>query len=198
MSSFPSAFAAVITRMSPSFAGSPVAARKMGERQEIFARRKDGAEFPAEASIAKQEIDGRRVFMVVLRDVTERKQAEAALARANSELENRVAERTRELEAEISRREAAHAALVQAQRMEAFGQLTGGVAHDFNNLLTIVTGNLELLADTTQPEASRTLLKRAADAADMGAALTKRLLTFARRRRLSPQVARHQRSGARR
>jgi len=170
------------------FAGSPVAARKMGERREIFARRKDGAEFPAEASIAKQEIDGRHVFMVVVRDVTERKLAEAALARANSELENRVAERTRELEAEISRREAAHAALVQAQRMEAFGQLTGGVAHDFNNLLTIVTGNLELLADTTQPELSRTLLRRAADAADMGAALTKRLLTFARRRRLSPQV----------
>jgi PAS domain S-box-containing protein len=170
------------------FAGSPVAARKMGERQEIFARRKDGAEFPAEASIAKQEIDGRRSYMVVVRDVTERKLAEAALASANSELENRVAERTRELEAEISRREAAHAALVQAQRMEAFGQLTGGVAHDFNNLLTIVTGNLELLADTTQPELSRTLLRRAADAADMGAALTKRLLTFARRRRLSPQV----------
>jgi PAS domain S-box-containing protein len=170
------------------FAGSPVAARRMGERREIFARRKDGAEFPAEASIAKQEIGGRRAFMVVVRDVTERKLAEAALARANSELENRVAERTRELEAEISRREAAHAALVQAQRMEAFGQLTGGVAHDFNNLLTIVTGNLELLADTTQPELSRTLLRRAADAADMGAALTKRLLTFARRRRLSPQV----------
>ena len=171
-----------------SFAGAPVAARRMGERQEIFALRKNGAEFPAEASIAKQEIDGRRVFMVVLRDVTERKQAEVALARANSELENRVAERTRELEAEISRREAAHAALVQAQRMEAFGQLTGGVAHDFNNLLTIVTGNLELLSDTTQAEASRTLLRRASDAADMGAALTKRLLTFARRRRLSPQV----------
>ena len=170
------------------FAGSPVAARKMGERQEIFARRKDGTEFPAEASIAKQEIDGRRVFMVVLRDVTERKQAELALGRANAELENRVAERTRELEAEISRREASHAALVQAQRMEAFGQLTGGVAHDFNNLLTIVTGNLELLSDTTQAEASRRLLKRASDAADMGAALTKRLLTFARRRRLSPQV----------
>ena len=170
------------------FGGSPVAARRMGERQDIFARRKNGAEFPAEASIAKQEIDGRRVYMVVLRDVTERMEAEAASTRANSELEKRVAERTRELEAEISRREAAHAALVQAQRMEAFGQLTGGIAHDFNNLLTIVTGNLELLADTKQPELSRTLLKRAADAADMGAALTKRLLTFARRRRLSPQV----------
>jgi PAS domain S-box-containing protein len=170
------------------FAGSPVAARRMGERQEIFARRKDGSEFPAEASIAKQEIGGRRIFMVVLRDVTERKQAQAELARANTDLERRVAERTRELEAEIRRREEAQAALIQAQRMEAFGQLTGGVAHDFNNLLTIVTGNLELLSDATETDASRKLLKRAADAADMGAALTKRLLTFARRRRLSPQI----------
>ena len=170
------------------FSASGVAARKMGERQEIFARRKDGSEFPAEASIAKQDIGGRRIFMVVLRDVTERRRDQAALARANTELEARVAERTRELEAEIVRREEAQAALIQAQRMEAFGQLTGGVAHDFNNLLTIVTGNLELLGDAAQTDSARALLKRAADAADMGAALTKRLLTFARRRRLSPQV----------
>ena len=170
------------------FSGSPVAARRMGERQEIYALRKDGTEFPAEASIAKQDIGGRRIFMVVLRDVTERKRAQAELAKANSELEERVAARTRELEAEIRRREEAHAALIQAQRMEAFGQLTGGVAHDFNNLLTILTGNLELLGEETRDPAHRKLLKRAVDAADMGAALTKRLLTFARRRSLSPQV----------
>ncbi|MFA5898542.1 MAG: PAS domain S-box protein [Hyphomicrobium sp.] len=170
------------------FAASPVAARRMGERQEIFARRKDGSEFPAEASIAKLEIAGRTIFMVVVRDVTERKQAQAELAQANSELETRVADRTRELEAEIGRREATQAALIQSQRMEAFGQLTGGVAHDFNNLLTIITGNLELLGDANDEASARLLLKRAADAADMGAALTKRLLTFARRRRLTPQV----------
>ncbi|KWT65262.1 two-component hybrid sensor and regulator [Hyphomicrobium sulfonivorans] len=170
------------------FSASRVAARRMGERQEIFARRKDGSEFPAEASIAKQEIDGQRVFMVVVRDVTERKRAQAELARANSQLEERVAERTRALEAEIKRREEAHAALIQAQRMEAFGQLTGGVAHDFNNLLTIISGNLELLGSNSLEPNSKTLLKRAGDAADMGAALTKRLLTFARRRSLSPQV----------
>lgn len=170
------------------FSVSPIAARKMGERQEIFARRKDGSEFPAEASIAKQVIDGRKAYMVVLRDVTDRKHAEAALAAANTELEARVADRTRALEAEIRRREEAQAALIQAQRMEAFGQLTGGVAHDFNNLLTIITGNLELLDDELGKGSKSALLKRASDAADMGAALTKRLLTFARRRRLTPQV----------
>ncbi len=170
------------------FASSPVAARKMGDRREIFARRKDGSEFPAEASIAKQEIGGRKAYMVVLRDVTERKRSEAALALANTELEMRVQDRTRALEAEIRRREEAQDALIQAQRMEAFGQLTGGIAHDFNNLLTIVMGNLELLGDEIERDTSRAFLKRAADAAEMGAALTKRLLTFARRRRLTPQV----------
>jgi len=170
------------------FSASPVAARKMGDRQEIFALRKDGSEFPAEASIAKHAIGGRKAYMVVLRDVTERKRAEAALAAANTELEARVADRTRALEAEIKRREEAHAALIQAQRMEAFGQLTGGVAHDFNNLLTIITGNLELLGNQLDKDIHVGLLKRATDAADMGAALTKRLLTFARRRRLTPEV----------
>jgi len=170
------------------FSSSPVAARKMGERQEIFALRKDGTEFPAEASIAKQDIDGRKAYMVVLRDVTERKQAEAALALANSELEQRVADRTRALEAEIRRREDAQDALIQSQRLEAIGQLTGGVAHDFNNLLTIITGNLELIGGEIESPSSRSFLKRAADAADMGASLTHRLLTFARRRRLSPQI----------
>jgi PAS domain S-box-containing protein len=170
------------------FSASPIAARKMGDRQEIFALKKDGSEFPAEASIAKQHLGGKKVYMVVLRDVTERKRTEAALALANSELERRIAERTRDLEAEIRRREETQAALIQAQRMEAFGQLTGGVAHDFNNLLTIVTGNLELLGQEIKNESARTYLKRASDAADMGAALTKRLLTFARRRRLATQV----------
>jgi len=170
------------------FSGATVASRKMGERREIFARRKDGSEFPAEASIAKHEIRGKKFYMVVLRDVTERKLAEAALARLNADLERRVADRTRALEAEIRRREDAQAALIQAQRMEAFGQLTGGVAHDFNNLLTIITGNLELLDAALASDKPRGYLKRASDAAEMGASLTKRLLTFARRRRLAPQV----------
>jgi PAS domain S-box-containing protein len=164
------------------FKTSAVSSRRMGERGEIFGRRKNGEDFPAEASISHLEIGGQSTFTVVLRDISERKRAEERLARSNAELEARVAERTHELNTEMQRREMTQAQLVRTQRMEAFGQLTGGVAHDFNNLLTVITGNLELLEMRLKDERERTLLKRAYDAAEMGARLTSRLLTFARRR----------------
>ena len=79
-------------------------------------------------------------------------------------------------------------ARLKTQRLEAIGQLTGGVAHDFNNLLTIITGNLELLEDYVSDPRGTDNLKRAQGAAEAGARLTSRLLTFARRRRLEPQI----------
>ncbi|MGI9403404.1 MAG: PAS domain S-box protein, partial [Hyphomicrobium sp.] len=170
------------------FANSTVPSRRMAERQVIYGLRKDGTEFPAEASIAKLQAGGERIYMAMVRDVSERKQAEDMLARTNADLEARVEQRTKALEEEIQRREKAQAALIQAQRMEAFGQLTGGIAHDFNNLLTIVLGNLELLEAQLSQEKERALLRRAADAGQMGARLTSRLLTFARRQRLEAVV----------
>jgi PAS domain S-box-containing protein len=164
------------------FKASTVSARRMGERGEIYGRRKNGQEFPAEASISHLYIADQSTFTVVLRDISERKRIEERLARSNAELEIRVLERTHELNAEMRQREMTQAQLVRTQRMEAFGQLTGGVAHDFNNLLTVITGNLELLEMRLKDERERTLLKRAYDAAEMGARLTSRLLTFARRR----------------
>jgi CheY-like chemotaxis protein len=71
--------------------------------------------------------------------------------------------------------------------MEAAGQLTGGVAHDFNNLLTVILGNLELLAPKLADALSQSLAGEAREAAEMGARLTDRLLTFARRQRLETQ-----------
>ncbi len=171
-----------------AFKVSDIASRKMGDRQEIYARRKDGSEFAAEASIAKQQIDGRTSYMVVLRDATERNMFQRELANANSMLEARVAQRTRDLEEEIRQRQEAQSALIRAQRMEAFGQLTGGIAHDFNNLLTIISGNLELFREDPSSDNAETFIKRALDAAEMGTSLTKRLLLFARQRRLAPQV----------
>ena len=164
------------------FSASTVSSRRMGERGEIYGRRKNGDEFPAEASISHFEIADESTFTVVLRDISERKRVEEELARINAQLEVRVVERTSELNAEMQRRELTQAQLVRTQRMEAFGQLTGGVAHDFNNLLTVITGNLELLEMRLKDERERTYLKRAYDAAEMGARLTARLLTFARRR----------------
>jgi PAS domain S-box-containing protein len=170
------------------FWDSPQNARRMGERQDVAGLRKDGSEFPAEASISKIEIAGERIFTVVLQDVTERKNAAEQLANMNRTLEQRVVERTRELEEALRKREEAQKQLIQSQRMEAFGQLTGGIAHDFNNLLAIVSGSLELLEPAVTDEGAREHLERATNASGMGARLTSRLLTFARRRRLEPTL----------
>jgi len=79
--------------------------------------------------------------------------------------------------------------LRQAQKMEAVGQLTGGVAHDFNNLLTIILGNAEILEEalTDQPHLQR-LAKMSLEAADRGADLTNRLLAFSRKQALEPKI----------
>jgi PAS domain S-box-containing protein len=79
--------------------------------------------------------------------------------------------------------------LREAQRMEAVGQLTGGVAHDFNNLLQVIRGNLELLeAVVGEREPGRRRLVMAIHGADRAAQLTRQLLAFARRQPLEPQV----------
>lgn len=82
----------------------------------------------------------------------------------------------------------AQARLHQAQKFEAIGQLSGGIAHDFNNLLSVITGNLEFLAMDIMDETHRDLLNDAASAAQMGARLTRRLLTFAKKSQLDPVV----------
>jgi PAS domain S-box-containing protein len=78
--------------------------------------------------------------------------------------------------------------LRQSQKMEAVGQLTGGVAHDFNNLLTVVLGNIEMLEDRLTDADDLALLKDAREAALLGAELTRRLLAFGRRQPLRPQA----------
>jgi PAS domain S-box-containing protein len=75
----------------------------------------------------------------------------------------------------------------QAQKMEAIGQLTGGVAHDFNNLLTAVIGNLELLRARVDDDRSRGLADAALRSAFRGGRLTQQLLAYARRQNLNPQ-----------
>ena len=106
----------------------------------------------------------------------------AELAQANADLECRVEERTRE-------RETALAQVHEMQKVESLGQLTGGVAHDFNNLLMAVLGNLCLVGKYTadDPKITR-LVDSAIKAAERGATLTKRMLAFARRQELKPEI----------
>jgi PAS domain S-box-containing protein len=88
---------------------------------------------------------------------------------------------------DVTKRKNAEAALRQAQKMEAVGQLTGGIAHDFNNLLAVVMGNLELLRKRVgdDPKLQR-LVETAFEAGRRGANLTQRMLSFARQQHLSP------------
>ncbi|MBX5228719.1 MULTISPECIES: hybrid sensor histidine kinase/response regulator [unclassified Rhizobium] len=133
-----------------------------------------------------------RKLVGVCSDTTARKAAEENLRRLNENLEERVRERTREVNAahqtlleEVAQRERAEEQLRQSQKMEAIGQLTGGVAHDFNNLLMVVLGNLELLGKHVAGDAKATrLVEGALQGARRGAALTQRLLAFARQQDL--------------
>ena len=121
---------------------------------------------------------------ILFTDVSQRRKIESDLQTLTESLEKQIEIRTGELMA-------AEAALRQSQKMEAVGQLTGGLAHDFNNLLTGITGSLELLqariAQGRLEESSR-YVSAAQGAATRAAALTHRLLAFSRRQTLDPKA----------
>lgn len=118
--------------------------------------------------------------------------AEDNMRALNATLDQRVRDRTAELEAsnqrlthEMDQRHRAEAALVQSQKMEAVGQLTGGLAHDFNNLLTAVVGNLDLIRRRATDSRIARQAEQAFKAAERGAKLTAQLLAFSRTQKLA-------------
>jgi PAS domain S-box-containing protein len=132
-----------------------------------------------EAAVA---IDNTRLAQQSQRELNERRRAEAELRELNATLEAKVEQRTQEVQRHAE-------AVRQLQKMEAIGQLTGGVAHDFNNLLQVIVGNLEIIRRTAGPDSTRVLraVDIATDSARAGAAMTQRLLAFARRQPLDPK-----------
>jgi signal transduction histidine kinase/ActR/RegA family two-component response regulator len=144
-------------------------------------------------SAVRSALRGRERQRLAADYLADRDAAEAQLRELAETLEHKVAERTRDLAeandrltAEIAERERIEARLIQAQKMEAVGQLTGGIAHDFNNLLTAIVGSLDLLLRRTDEEKVLRLARNALQAAERGAKLTAQLLAFSRRQRLSP------------
>ena len=125
------------------------------------------------------------LFVVVLG------KAQATLRRANIELGARAEELSdtnRQLQIQMEERERAEDALRQSQKMEAIGQLTGGVAHDFNNILMVASSGLDLLDRTSDPERRQSLKEGIRQAVDRGASLTRQLLAISRRTALQPKV----------
>ncbi|ACK84169.1 PAS/PAC sensor hybrid histidine kinase [Methylorubrum extorquens CM4] len=126
---------------------------------------------------------GRAVRMVgAMHDLTPHKKAEAMLRQLNETLEHRVVQ-------EVASRLKTEDALRQSQKLEAIGQLTGGVAHDFNNLLTVIRGAAQMLCRPTLSEERRQRYAEAiSETADRAAKLTSQLLAFSRRQALKPEV----------
>jgi PAS domain S-box-containing protein len=151
-------------------AGTPAEGLRTAERTgrwetEGWRVRKDGSQFWAHVVLDAIRDDAGELmgFAKITRDVSDRRETERAL-------------------------EEARLALFQSQKMEAVGQLTGGVAHDFNNLLTVILGGLDTIARSKPEDAAR--IKRSLDmarhAAERAASLTGRLLAFSRRQPLQP------------
>ena len=126
-----------------------------------------------------------------IEDIDDRVQLEIALRDWNDLLEERIAKRTEQLEAEQRERAVAETKLRQSQKMEAVGQLTGGIAHDFNNLLAGIIGSLELMQRRIDAGRYSDLTRYntvAMTSASRAAALTQRLLAFSRQQSLEPEV----------
>ncbi|WPO98005.1 PAS domain S-box protein [Pseudomonas sp. HR96] len=126
--------------------------------------RKDGSRFWARIALDLIRDDsGNPIgFAKVTRDITERHEAERQLDQVRAEL-------------------------FQAQKLEALGQLTGGLAHDFNNLLTIILSSAKMAQKSANPERVAAMLANIVDAGERGSRLTRQLLTFARHKEAGSQ-----------
>jgi len=154
--------------------------------EEFRIRRPDGAE---RVVVSRGILTAPGRMVGITQDVTDARAAEAVLARDMVELERLVESRTAALVRAAEERRRAEEAARQSEKLAALGQLTGGVAHDFNNLLQVVMSGATLLRRPSVAEAKRQIiLDGMIQAGRNASALTGRLLAFARRQSLRPEV----------
>ena len=131
---------------------------------ETHHHRRDGSVFPVEVSARRIKVDNRVLRQSIIRDITERKEAEKERAKLQEQLQ-------------------------QAQRLESIGRLAGGVAHDFNNLLTVINGYSGMIADDLPPhDPLRDSVREVINAGERAANLTRQLLAFSRKQVIAPKL----------
>ena len=136
----------------------------LNKRIEITASRRDGSEIPVELSVSPMRSGETFTFSAFIRDISDRKLAEERLRKSEEQLR-------------------------MSQKLEAVGQLAGGVAHDFNNLLTVITGYSDLiLSRVDEHDTNRSKIEEIKKAAGRAASLTRQLLAFSRKQVLQPKL----------